>query len=68
MIDCSEEEKEWFQHHKLEMKDFNLLSAEEKNLYAMIEHEIIRWSIDGTKTAGSLTRILMCIINPELTK
>lgn len=28
-------------------------------LYFQVEHSIIKWSIDGTKTAGSLTRELM---------
>jgi len=31
-------------------------------LYTAIEAAIIRWHIDGTKTAGSLTREIMSII------
>jgi len=30
-----------------------------ETLYSEIEHLIIRWTIDGTKTAGSLTRDIM---------
>ena len=31
-------------------------------LYSEIEHLIIRWNNDGTKTAGSLTREIMELI------
>jgi len=31
-------------------------------LYSAIEAAIIRWNLDGTKTAGSLTRQIMLII------
>ncbi len=31
-------------------------------LYSEIEHLIIRWTIDGTKTAGSLTSEIMELI------
>lgn len=34
----------------------------ELSLYSQIEHEIISWSIDGTKTAGTLTRKIMELI------
>lgn len=30
-----------------------------KELYTFIEHNIISWSIDNTKTAGHLTRIII---------
>lgn len=30
-----------------------------EQLYMQIEHLIIQWNIDGTKTAGSLTRDIM---------
>jgi hypothetical protein len=32
------------------------------NLYSEIEYLIIQWNIDGTKTAGSLTRDIMKLI------
>ena len=31
-------------------------------LYSEIEHLIIRWNLDGTKTAGSLTREIMELV------
>lgn len=34
----------------------------EEELYQLIENAIIRWSNDGTKTAGALTREIMKII------
>ena len=34
-------------------------------LYSAIEAAIIRWSLDGTKTAGSLTREIMSIIEQQ---
>lgn len=34
----------------------------EEELYQQIENAIIRWSNDGTKTAGTLTREIMKII------
>ena len=33
-----------------------------KTLYSEIEHLIIRWTLDGTKTAGSLTRDIMKLL------
>ena len=44
----------WYQHTK-ETKDQN-------SLYSEIESLIIHWTIDGTKTAGSLTREIMELI------
>jgi hypothetical protein len=35
---------------------------DENKLYTAIEHAIIKWTIDGTKTAGSLTRDIMLLI------
>lgn len=35
---------------------------DENKLYTAIEHAIIVWVLDGTKTAGSLTRELISII------
>jgi hypothetical protein len=37
----------------------------DKNLYSDIEHAIIKWSIDGTKTAGTLTREIMELLSKE---
>ena len=37
----------------------------EDKLYSAIEAAIIRWTIDGTKTAGSLTREIILIIKEE---
>jgi hypothetical protein len=34
-------------------------------LYSAIEDAIIRWNLDGTKTAGSLTREIMSIIEQQ---
>jgi len=34
-------------------------------LYSAIETAIIRWNIDGTKTAGELTREIMLIIKQQ---
>ena len=36
-----------------------------EELYNAIEAAIIRWSLDGTKTAGSLTREIMSIIEQQ---
>lgn len=38
------------------------LSKNSTELYSEIENAIIKWTIDGTKTAGSLTRDLIDII------
>jgi hypothetical protein len=35
-------------------------------LYSAIEAAIIRWNLDGTKTAGSLTREIMSITEQEI--
>ena len=37
----------------------------EKKLYGEIENLIIKWTIDGTRTAGSLTREIMSLIETE---
>jgi len=37
----------------------------EKKLYSEIENLIIKWTIDGTRTAGSLTREIMLLIETE---
>ena len=38
----------------------------ENKLYSAIEAAIIRWNLDGTKTAGSLTREIMSITEQEI--
>jgi hypothetical protein len=38
--------------------------AEDK-LYSAIEAAIIRWNLDGTKTAGELTREIIFIIKQQ---
>jgi len=42
--------------------EFDKLTGEERKLYSEIEHQIIMWVNDGTKTAGSLTREIMDLI------
>jgi len=39
--------------------------AEDPKLYSEIEDLIIRWSNDGTKTAGHLTRQIITLIKGE---
>jgi hypothetical protein len=41
------------------------MEENEKTLYSKIEHLIIMWSNDGTKTAGSLTRQIMKLLNEK---
>ena len=38
----------------------------ENELYKAIEAAIIRWNLDGTKTAGELTREIMLIIKNQI--
>ena len=38
---------------------------DENKLYSAIEHAIITWTLDGTRTAGSLTREIMLIIKQQ---
>jgi hypothetical protein len=53
-------------HYKLvgdnEHKEWEEVRPSNETLYSEIEHLIIRWTIDGTKTAGSLTRDIMKLI------
>jgi len=37
----------------------------EKRLYGEIEHLIIQWNCDGYKTAGSLTREIMSLLESQ---
>ena len=38
---------------------------DKNKLYSAIENAIIKWVIDGTKTAGSLTREIMLILKQQ---
>jgi hypothetical protein len=38
---------------------------DETKLYSAIETAIIRWLIDGTKTAGELTREIMSMVGQQ---
>jgi hypothetical protein len=52
------EHKEW--------DEVNIYKQNKQSLYSEIETLIIKWNIDGTKTAGSLTRDIMKLIENEL--
>lgn len=40
-------------------------ALDENELYSAIEAAIIRWNLDGTKTAGELTREIISIIKQQ---
>ena len=40
----------------------NRMIIDETKMYSAIEAAVIRWNLDGTKTAGCLTREIMLII------
>lgn len=44
------------------IKEKKRIKKEKMSMYSKIEHEIMVWDDDGTKTAGSLTRKIMKII------
>jgi hypothetical protein len=44
-------------------KPFTDLSVDERKLYSEIEYLIIMWRNDGNKTAGSLTRQIMHLLD-----
>ena len=46
----------------------SIVDETEKDLYSNIENSIISWNIDGTKTAGSLTREIMELIKERYKK
>ncbi len=46
----------------------SVIDETEKDLYRNIENSIISWSINGTKTAGSLTREIMELIKERYKK
>jgi hypothetical protein len=45
------------------MEKTPVIDESRKNLYSEIELLIITWSNDGTRTAGSLTRDIMELLN-----
>jgi len=45
--------------------EFEKLTEEEKKLYSEIEYLIILWSNDGFRTAGSLTREIMNLLQEK---
>lgn len=45
-----------------EHKEWEEVRPSNETLYSEIEHLIIQWNIDGTKTAGSLTRDIMKLL------
>lgn len=47
------------------VKDIIKITMTEKELYSKIEHLIIKWNIDGTKTAGELTRQILELLKSE---
>ena len=49
-----------------EKLDIGYNVVNKQTLYSEIETLIIKWNIDGTKTAGSLTRDIMKLIENEL--
>lgn len=50
---------------EIDVKD---LSETDKNIYTEIENLIIYWSNDGTKTAGTLTRRIMYLLEQNKNK
>jgi hypothetical protein len=50
---------------EMEKEYTNSLKIDENKLYSDIEHAIITWTLDGTRTAGSLTREIMLIIKQQ---
>lgn len=56
-----EKDKEYANHQKFisNMKEHQI------KLYREVENLIIKWSNDGTKTAGSLTREIMTLLETE---
>ena len=46
----------------------SVVDETEKDLYSKIESSIISWEVDGTRTAGSLTREIMELIKERYKK
>ena len=49
----------------MEGKAVQLINDDPTELYSEIEYLIIMWSNDGTRTAGSLTREIMKLMNQD---
>lgn len=49
-------------------EEISVVDETEKDLYSKIENSIISWEIDGTQTAGSLTREIMELIKERYQK
>ena len=49
----------------MEGKAVQLINDDPTELYSEIEYLIIMWSNDGTRTAGSITREIMKLINQD---
>jgi hypothetical protein len=47
------------QHHLIKRGEYIIIITMDKELYSTIEHLIIKWNLDGYKTAGHLTRQIM---------
>ena len=54
---------EWLNHHSNQLRK----SINDLTLYSRIENAIVGWNIDGTKTAGSLTRQIMEMLDGDET-
>ena len=55
-------EENEFLPKKSVVERFGKLIMNNEILYSEIEYLIIRWNLDGTKTAGSLTREIMELV------
>ena len=58
-------EENEFNPKKSVVERFGKLIMKKETLYSEIEHLIIQWNNDGTKTAGSLTREIMKLIESK---
>ena len=47
------------QPHLIKRGEYTIINTMDKELYSTIEHLIIKWNLDGYKTAGHLTRQIM---------
>ena len=47
------------QPHLIKRGEYIIITTMDKELYSTIEHLIIKWNLDGYKTAGHLTRQIM---------
>jgi hypothetical protein len=58
----NQDDSEMFTDDYLISCEASIILSSEDELYSAIENAIIKWVLDGTKTAGSLTREIMLII------